>query len=134
MPRIGKVQPCIFCGEVPCACNGKPSKPTVARKKLAPAQRVPDPDDLVVDRPADDPFGDLGPARNDRPSRFKKVEEQPAETTQDERELHQAIRNLAAGDVLHYAELQRYKDIIDPPIPAEVDRQLHDWKRRNGKG
>lgn len=123
MARSAKDQPCIFCGSSPCACNGPVKKVTPKKKALAPKQ-------TPVASVFDEAASNWTPP--DTTPRFKKVEAERAIKTVEQLELEQAIRNLEP--ILADQEKRRYQSILNPTIPAHIERQVIEWRRRNGKG
>jgi hypothetical protein len=125
MARVDKVQPCIFCGGVPCECPGTKAP---ARKKLAPkterlAESVP---------PVQSPEGDDSWLPTETVSRFKKTEDSTPGLTEDDLILRDALRALEP--ILSANDKRKYHDVIHPQLRTETERKLVEWRQRNGKG
>lgn len=125
MSRNNKVQPCIFCGEVPCACDGP------VKQKPAPKRRVEQPAGLE-NRVASfiDEVAVWQPPAETKASRFSKVEHETVKT-EDDYILEEAVRNLEP--ILSDSDKKKLAHILKPAIPTGVERQLLEWRRRNGK-
>lgn len=112
---------CIFCEQAPCICHGPAKKKSTARKTkqdqppVAPEQDTTTPDWFTA-------------TPTEPVNRFaERVEDGPSP---DELNLQTAIRNLAP--ILHESELRRHDKIINPPLKADAERRLLDWRQRHG--
>jgi hypothetical protein len=47
-------------------------------------------------------------------------------------EMDQAIRNLDSAGLLTDVDRSKYRDILNPRPNNDTDRQLADWRKRNG--
>lgn len=122
MPRKNKIQPCIFCGQAPCGCGSKAEKKLVTKKKPK-SNKAP-----VT--PITDETSTWEPPKEEAVNRFKNIEEEKIKT-EDDLIFEEAIRNLEP--ILTYKDKKKYEHILNPPIPAAVERKLIDWRERNGK-
>lgn len=160
MARTKQVAECMFCGKLPCECDG-PKKERKPRAKKADATKVRSQASPVV-RPTDEVLpreesplptgGSLSPgeelavplqaprrkrARFTRGSAQEVSGDQPANSPVNDAELlldeeEVAIRNLAHGGLLGTQALNQYARIIGRMPGDPPTRELSDWRKRHG--
>lgn len=112
MPK--QVEPCLWCGDLPCTCNGPAVKP---KRKIKPKPTVKD------DTPPPEP----------EPTAFKKLADEAKEEfdSQDARIERQALANLV--DILHEDEVRilREQKLIDRPMDPDTEARLIEWRKRH---
>lgn len=124
MPRSSKVEPCMLCGELPCACNTK--KPLPKKKSERRIRRV---EDTQLPESKADMRRAMKIAASDKP------EPEPEPPTRWERiiahaqevsnETDAAIRVLLNADILHPDERAKYAHL------QSVTDRAKAWKERN---
>ena len=131
MPRVSKVDACMFCGEAPCVCNVKtkpPAKVKAPRKK-AELKQPSEPAPTVVK-----PKASVS-ALQDAMRSAATVTSQTAEAKQlseeeallADPEWQEAIR--AVEPLMHPTEKRRFAKILQAITPSE---RLANWKGRFG--
>lgn len=111
---------CMFCENNPCTCDDAPVKKSRAKSK---PQRETSP--VVKSSPTTDPF-----AVTQR-DKFADMVDEQAQVDPDVLNLHTAIRNLADADMLSADTRTWHRSIISPPLSADVERRLLDWRSRH---
>lgn len=112
MAKINRVEACIFCGDVPCTCNGPVVKVKTPRKKAEskPVKQT-DLDFTTVEIPTERP-------------KFKSVD--PTPEPERDLSLEEALRNLLP--ILASQERTRVQRLLARPYPKDVDMRLARWK------
>jgi hypothetical protein len=111
---------CMFCGSVPCTCDGSP---TPVKQKSSAGPRVrPSP----VVQPTGD--GSLNFGEIPKRERVFKVAKAP------ERDLsyESALRVLLLSDILHPESEALVRAELSPPKSQSTEQRVHDWRKRNG--
>lgn len=149
MARVSSVEPCMFCGQLPCGCNAKKAKPKSSPRTKKPAAPTSEPS-LTVDqtveveskpvsnrqsmvermraRAASSPVPPPSPVRA-RP----KVAPDP-ELSNEEFEMLPAIRALSDEFIIAKEDIAPWRKYLEKP-PSARERALT-WKskvnRKNG--
>jgi hypothetical protein len=110
-----KPEPCLFCGNEPCVCEG--AKP---KKKAAPRKR---PDQPPVAPPASDlDFTTITPE-----PRFK-VEAAPVERDLVYISALRCLRDIVSDRDKRWIDTQ-----LHPNYPQTLDRKVSEWRAKYGK-
>jgi hypothetical protein len=114
VPAKKKPEPCLFCGNDPCDCNG------VKPKKRAGAKKRPD------QPPVAPPASDLDFTMPNLEPRFK------VETPKVERDLVfiNALRSLR--DIVSDRDKRWIDGQVNPRYPQALDRRVSEWRAKYG--
>lgn len=123
MPRSSKVEPCMLCGFLPCACGVEKS-----------AKKAPNRIRRVEDVQLPETKSDMRAAMKIASNKPGPVVEPPPPTNwekiitrshEDSDEMDDAIRVLLTADILHPDEHEKYRHLIP------VEDRARAWKERN---
>lgn len=120
MARPSKVEECIFCGCLPCECNGPAKKP--APKKRAAKFDTMTGTPAVVDVQLPEPKNAMREAM--KAASVAAANPQVIVESFDT-EMQAALSVLLAADILHPDEVAKYRDTAEPKARATA------WKERN---
>lgn len=124
MPKQSKVEACVFCEQLPCACAGLAKRSARKPKKLATPALT---DKVTIQLGGnDDPFADVHAAP--RVTKFAATSEHSQVLPYPDRE---ALRTLASSGLLAQSETARIDKMLRPPLGRELDIRLVEWRKRN---
>jgi len=111
--------PCMFCGDLPCTCDGATSK-----KKIKPRKKAAQPPKPVETKDAIT-FDDVSvPSET---SRFKPGKPQPVA----DRDLSFESALEALDPILSSSSQKTVDRMLHRERPTELDKRLVDWRNRN---
>lgn len=120
-----QLSPCIFCGELPCACGGTQTKAKPVKK--APVFKVPDQPSAPVfhEAPTVDSTELFQSSKMDT---FKtKIEDQASSHDLDELELSMAVYVL--WPILHQSSKVEYAYLVDPELSADLFKRRGELRK-----
>ncbi len=120
--KHSKVEACIICEMTPCTCYAKKKAP---KKREYPGTKV-FPNPSALQATVDEIIGAPPIVRN-----WGKTTSEPVDSGLDF-EMDQAIRNLDNAGMLTDVDRAKHRDILNPRPDNDTDRQLADWRKRNG--
>lgn len=119
MARASKVEACIFCGCLPCECNGPAKKKSTKKRAVPFGDRAHEPGVETVNL-----LDETKPMREAMKAAASAPPSEPERETLDP-ELVGPLAVLIASGILHQEEVERYKPLIPKTARATA------WKERN---
>lgn len=133
MGRVSKVEACMICGEVPCACNKRAAKPAKKSKPTAAPQRPRTsakftPGMVATTRPDDAASGGPAPAIGQpldapKPDMTRSIEELACD---------EAIRTIHTILGLCKEDAEKYRAVFSSRMSTEERLRLWKWRVEHG--